>query len=169
MPSPSLCHGASVLARAAEPTRAAAVGRLCYGGGPAEAALKLATHLGLNPRLVGLLVSLDDGTATVSLKTVAEMAADDRGLVHGGFVFGAADYAAMAAVNDPNVVLGAADTRFLAPVKVGEVVELLARRAEFKGRKHVVEVTGRVAGIDVFTGIFTTFVLDRHVLEGRDS
>jgi acyl-coenzyme A thioesterase PaaI-like protein len=84
-------------------------------------------------------------------------------------VFGAADFAAMAAVNDPHVVLGAADTRFLAPVKVGETVELVARRTEFKGRKHLVEVTGRVAGVEVFTGIFTTFVLDRHVLEGRDS
>ncbi len=131
--------------------------------------MKLATHLGLNQRLCGMPVMLDDGTCTVSLKTVPEMAADDRGLVHGGFVFGAADFAAMAAVNDPHVVLGAADTRFLAPIKVGETVELVARRTEFKGRKHLVEVTGRVAGVEVFTGIFTTFVLDRHVLEGRDS
>jgi acyl-coenzyme A thioesterase PaaI-like protein len=44
------------------------------------------------------------------------MAADQRGLVHGGFTFGLADYAAMVAVNDPNVVLGAAEVRFLAPV-----------------------------------------------------
>jgi acyl-coenzyme A thioesterase PaaI-like protein len=48
------------------------------------------------------------------------MAVDDRGLVHGGFVFGLADHAAMLAVNDPNVVLGAASTRFLKPVRVGE-------------------------------------------------
>ena len=47
------------------------------------------------------------------------MAADGRGLVHGGFTFGLADFAAMCAVNDPNVVLGAATCKFLAPVQVG--------------------------------------------------
>ena len=33
-------------------------------------------------------------------------------------MFGAADYAAMLAVNDPNVVLGNAELRFVAPVEV---------------------------------------------------
>lgn len=130
--------------------------------------MSLRTHLGLDPILNGTVVGLADGTAMVALDTVASMAADDRGLVHGGFVFGAADYAAMAAVNDRHVVLGAAETRFLAPVRVGETVQLTARRVEEKGRKHVVEVTGVVGSTTVFTGTFTTFVLDRHVLEGRD-
>ena len=82
------------------------------------------THLGIDARLCGRPTTLAEGRAAVRLETVPEMAADDRGLVHGGFVFGAADYAAMLCVNDPNVVLGAADTRFVAPVAVGEVVEL---------------------------------------------
>ena len=43
-----------------------------------------------------------------------------------GFIFGAADYAAMLAVNQPNVVLGAAETHFLKPSRVGDV--LLAQR-----------------------------------------
>jgi len=48
------------------------------------------------------------------------MVVDDHKLVHGGFIFGAADYAAMAAVNDPNVVLGSAEVSFLKPSKSGD-------------------------------------------------
>ena len=41
--------------------------------------------------------------AVAALTTDPEMAADDRGLVHGSFTFGLADYAAMLAVNDPSL------------------------------------------------------------------
>ena len=61
------------------------------------------------------------------MTTTNAMAADDIGLVHGGFIFGMADYAAMLAVNDPNVVLGAADVKFLKPVSVQETVVAEAR------------------------------------------
>ncbi|RMD86986.1 MAG: thioesterase, partial [Alphaproteobacteria bacterium] len=53
------------------------------------------THLAISPRLVGVPVSIEDGMATARLVTTAEMAADEVGLVHGGFVFGLADYAGM--------------------------------------------------------------------------
>lgn len=123
------------------------------------------THHGIDRTLCGEPQHLAEGTATVTLATLPCMAADDRGLVHGGFVFGLADYAAMLAVNDPNVVLGAADTRFLAPVRVGEHVTATAERTEVKGRKHLVSVTAAVGDRTVFTGTFTTFVLDGHVLD----
>jgi acyl-coenzyme A thioesterase PaaI-like protein len=63
-----------------------------------------------------------NGNSQVELVTTAQMAADEQGLVHGGFIFGAADYAAMIAVNHPHVVLGASDVKFLKPVRVGETV-----------------------------------------------
>src|SRR5579883_2053010 len=71
------------------------------------------THLAIDARLVGHPVHLADGTALVRLETTKDMAADDRSLVHGGFVFGLADYAAMLAVNEPTVVLAAAHLTFL--------------------------------------------------------
>lgn len=102
------------------------------------------------------------------LVTVPEMAADERGLVHGGFVFGAADYAAMLAVNDPHVVLGAAEVRFLEPVEVGDSLVLEARTESVEGRKHRVEVMARRGEESVMTGTFTCFVLDRHVLAPKE-
>lgn len=122
------------------------------------------THLGIDPRLCGEPVALAEGVASARFTALPEMAADDRGLVHGGFIFGLADYAAMLAVNDPNVVLGAAETRFLAPVKVGDAVTAEAEVTDAKGRKRVLAVTARVGDREVFRGTFTAFVLDAHVL-----
>jgi acyl-coenzyme A thioesterase PaaI-like protein len=122
------------------------------------------THLGIDQGLCGTPVSLTDGAAEVRLETTAVMAADERGLVHGGFVFGLADYAAMLAVNDPHVVLGAADVRFHAPAAVGDVVLARAQVVEEAGKKRRVEVTAARGEEELFSGSFTCFVLAQHVL-----
>jgi acyl-coenzyme A thioesterase PaaI-like protein len=125
----------------------------------------ITTHRRIHPDWVGTVTDAEVGAATCTLLTRPEMAADERGLVHGGFVFGLADYAAMVAVNDPNVVLGAAEVRFVAPVRVGERVTAVARASTTAGRKRGVEVVATVDGREVMKGTFTTFVLDRHVLD----
>jgi len=101
----------------------------------------------------------------VAMTTIPAMAADGLGLVHGGFVFGMADYAAMLAVNDPNVVLGASETKFLKPVRVGENLTATAVVTEDKGKKRIVNVTVFRGDTEVLTGTFTCFVLEKHVLE----
>jgi len=127
--------------------------------------LGVVTHRRIQSGLCGTVTHREAGAATVLLLTTAQMGADDQGLVHGGFVFGAADYAAMVAVNDPNVVLGAAETRFTAPVRVGDSVLCSAQVEGQKGRKRVVRVVCTVEGTAVMEGRFTTFVLDQHVLD----
>jgi acyl-coenzyme A thioesterase PaaI-like protein len=107
------------------------------------------THLAIDRRLCGEPLDLErtaEGTARVGLTTLPEMAADAAGLVHGGFVFGLADHAAMLAVNHPHVVLGSAAVRFLRPVAVGERLVALARREETSGRKSRVAVEVRRGG-----------------------
>ena len=123
------------------------------------------THLEVDPRFCGKLLELGDGSATVALDAIGSMVVDARGLVHGGFVFGLADYAAMLAVNDPNVVLGAAETRFLKPVRRGDRLIASARTVDARGRKHEVRVEATVNSEKVFEGTFTCFVLERHVLD----
>ena len=127
--------------------------------------MKPNTHLGISEALCGRVESLGEGTATVVLQTTSSMTADDAGLVHGGFVFGAVDYAAMLAVNDPNVVLGSADVRFVAPVKDGDAVTCVARVSEIKGKKRLVEVTASVGETEVVKGTLVAFVLEQHVLQ----
>ncbi len=125
------------------------------------------THLAINRRLSGEPLKLSEGTAFVALTTVPEMAADARGLVHGGFVFGMADYAAMLAVNHPNVVLAGSEVRFLKPVAVGERLVAEARVEETDGRKSRVKVEVRREGETVMAGEFRCVTLDKHVMGER--
>ena len=127
--------------------------------------MHLNTHLNINTSLCGKVTKLEFNYAEVLLHTTQQMGTDIQGLVHGGFVFGAADYAAMSAVNDPLVVLGASSSKFIAPVKVGDAVLCQAKVLSEKGKKKIVEVKAFVNGKCVFEGSFTTFVLENHVLD----
>ncbi len=125
------------------------------------------THKSINSRYSGKVVYISNKKARVVLHTNIDMVADETGLIHGGFIFSSADYAAMVAVNDENVVLGSSECRFIAPVKKGECVIFDAVSKSQNGRKIEVYVEGRVDGKTVFTGTFTTFVLKKHILSGN--
>lgn len=124
----------------------------------------LMTHMKINTNLSGELVKIDPGYAKVVLDTVEAMRADEVGMVHGGFIFSAADFAAMAAVNEPNVVLASCNCLFLSPVRVGDQVRFEAEEHQKEGRKRTVNVKGYVYEIKVFEGEFKTIITDRHVL-----
>ena len=123
------------------------------------------THLAIDRRLCGEPVELVDGSAVVRLTTVPEMKADERGLVHGGFLFGLADYAAMLAVNDPLVVLGSGGLRFLLPVVVGDVIEARAQVQSREGKRVDARVALHRGEELVAAGDFVCFVPARHVLD----
>lgn len=129
------------------------------------------THLAIDHRLCGVPLVIAQDAASVALVTTAEMAADERGLVHGGFVFGLADFAAMLAVNDPNVVLGSAEVKLRKPVQVGERLVAAAhveKAEEAAGRRSRVRVEVRRGEEVVLSGDFLCFTLDRHVLDRTD-
>jgi uncharacterized protein (TIGR00369 family) len=126
--------------------------------------MDIVTHKTISTRLCGTPVSVENGASRVVLETDKEMAVDDFGLVHGGFVFGLADHAAMIAVNDPNVVLGAAGVKFLKPVRAGQTIIADAKVLDRQGKKQSVMVDVHAESEKVFTGEFTCFILDRHVL-----
>jgi len=123
------------------------------------------THERIAAHLCGKPVELSDGRARVALDITGEMAADARGLAHGGFTFGLADYAAMLAVNEPTVVLAGATLKFLGPVVVGDRVEAEASVDRNEGKKSWVKVTVRRAGQPVLEGELFAVVPDRHILD----
>ena len=126
--------------------------------------MDIQTHQQINEDLCGTPVMLSPGFCRIELKTSDAMKVDDHGLVHGGFIFGLADYAAMLAVNDPNVVLAGATVKFLKLVKTGESVTAEAETTSNQGKKQGVSVSVYRGEESVFSGEFTCFVLDRHVL-----
>ena len=123
------------------------------------------THERINQEFSGEIVKLEQGYVELKLETTSEMVADDIGLIHGGFIFSSADYAAMLAVNERNVVLVASDCQFLSPVKFHDEVRIIAKVRHKEGRKRNVHVTGHVLDIKVFEGEFKTVVTEKHILK----
>jgi len=126
--------------------------------------MKLNTHLELDNDINGKVIELKEDYAKVELITKEFMRADSFGLVHGGFIFCAADRVAMTAVNDPYVVLAKSENKFLAPTKVGDTVILEGNIIKKENNKSVVEVIGYIKNEKVFTSLFYTVTLDKHIL-----
>jgi len=124
------------------------------------------THLGVSQDLVGKTELIEKGHATTSLTTTKDMAADSKGLVHGGFTFSLADYAAMLAVNNPYVVLLLSTARFMKPVVVGDKLTANAKVTDTQDNRKKIwcEVVNQ-NGTKVFEGEFLCMVLERHVLD----
>jgi len=123
------------------------------------------THERINQNLCGNIVKIELGYVELRLTTTVDMLADDVGLIHGGFIFGAADYGAMLAVNEKNVVLVGSDCQFLSPVKLHDEVNVVARVRHKEGRKRNVHVEAFVLDIKVFEGEFKTVITEKHVLK----
>jgi uncharacterized protein (TIGR00369 family) len=127
------------------------------------------THLSVSEELVGKVEKIEGGKSSqVVLKTGPKMGVDEKGLIHGGFTFGLADYAAMVAVNDPFVVLLSSQVRFLRPVTAGETLTARAQVAEADGRKRKVQC--EVFNQDqqkVLEGEFLCLILGQHVLDKK--
>ncbi|WP_158854502.1 thioesterase [Halorhabdus sp. CUG00001] len=113
------------------------------------------THEQTSEAYVGQPIEIGTDTAVVELATTAEMAVDETGLVHGGFVYGVADYAAMLAVNEPTVVLTGSAVTYPNPTRVGETVRATATVVDSDPRPSV-EVTAELTETDavVLSGTF---------------
>ncbi len=122
------------------------------------------THLNIDPKLCGEILEMDTEWCQIALTLTPEMAVDDYELVHGGFIFGFADYAAMIAVNHPNVVLGSSNVRFMKPVIVGDYLIAEAIKVRKQGKKWIVEVMVYRDEEEIFQGEFICFTPPDHVL-----
>ena len=127
--------------------------------------IELNTHKKINQKLCGKLIAHTEKYAKVKFEATEEMAVDELGLIHGGFTFGAADFCAMATVNHPNVVLTNSKSRFLAPVKIGDIVIFESEMIFDDDKKQEINVVGKINDIKVYEGIFGTVVLQKHVLK----
>ncbi|MEZ0344384.1 MAG: PaaI family thioesterase [Caldimicrobium sp.] len=127
--------------------------------------MHIKTHKKIDQSLSGTPLELSEGKAVVKLKTDERMVADEKGLIHGGFIFSLADYAAMLAVNEETVVLAKAEVKFIKPVKLGDEILAMAEVKETEGKKRKVYVEVKRQDEVVFSGEFLCVVPERHVLD----
>ena len=129
--------------------------------------MEILTHQKIDRELCGTPVETGDGYAVIQMTLPERTRADATGLVHGGFIFGLADYAAMLAVNRPTVVLAAAEVSFRKPVLAGETLRARGDVISSQGKKRTVSVTVSRGDDIVFEGTFSCAVPDKHVAEGK--
>lgn len=127
----------------------------------------LLTHSKIRSTIVGNLTELSKGHSKVVLQTTQEMIVDDFGLIHNGFIFGSAEYAAVASINEENVVVIGCRSKFLAPAKLGDVIEFEAKGRFEEARKREIKVIGKINDIKVFEGIFQAVLLEKHILQTK--
>lgn len=128
---------------------------------------ELLTHTKLKSSLAGTLVELKKSTAKVILHTTNEMVVDEFGLIHSGFIFGSAEYTAIASINQENVVMIACRSKFYAPAKLGDSIVFEAKGRFEEARKREVKVIGKINDIKVFEGIFQAILLEKHILKTK--
>jgi len=126
---------------------------------------QITTHKLLSKKHTGKVLELNEGYARIKFIPERFMIADEQNLIHGGFIFSTADYAAMIAVNEPHVILSSARVNFIAPVELNDEIIFEAIVKHKESKKKMVKVIGRSRDIKVFEGEFATIILDKHVLE----
>ena len=126
---------------------------------------ELVVHSKIKTNFSGNLIELKKGQSKVVLPTTSDMIVDEFGLIHSGFIFGAAEYAAVAAINEENIVIIGCRAKFFAPAKLGDVIEFEAKGRFEEARKREIKVIGKINGVKVFEGIFQAVLLEKHILQ----
>ena len=126
---------------------------------------ELKTSPNIKISLSGAVTQLEPNHAKTRFFATNDMVADGEGLIHGGFVFSAASYAAMAAVNETFSVVIGAKIHFFAPTRVNEAIEFDARSHFNESKKREVRVTGKTKDIKVFEGTFQVVILEDHIFK----
>lgn len=121
----------------------------------------------MSPNVVGELVDLAKNKATVRFAPGDKMIMDDNKMIHAGFVFNSASFAAMAAINKKYSVLIAADVKFLAPIEPGHEVIFKAEALQNDIKKCEVKVEGFLLDIKIFDSIFHIAVFDKKIFKLR--
>lgn len=127
----------------------------------------LKTHDKIRTNLCGTIIKLDNGYSKTTLQTTKEMVLDDLGLIHSGFIFGAADYAAAVAVNEANVVVIGSRSSFLAPAKLNDLIEFEAKAKFEDSRKREIKVVAKINDIRIYEGTFHAVVLEQHIFKTK--
>ena len=118
----------------------------------------------VNESFAGTLEEFKDGYARVYFVATNDMIADYKNMIHYAFIFGAANYAAMAAVNKRTMVLVTSKTNFLAPIAVNDEIIFEAKSHQKDTKKRNVHVVGIFNQVKVFEGEFIILILDKHPL-----
>ncbi len=122
---------------------------------------ELKTHKNIHKNHSYNLIELSENYAKISIKSKNSESVDEKSIIYDGSIFSAANFCAMAAINDEDSFLINANVDFLNQINRDDEDIVFEARANTNssGKKHI-EVLGKVNNIAVFSGNFVTIKLD---------
>lgn len=126
---------------------------------------ELKTHKNIQSNHSYKILKLDEGYASIKINSKHSEKVDNQNLVYDGSIFSAANFCAMAAINEESTFLIGANVDFLNPVS-GEDEEVIFEAkslSNISGKKNV-QVIGKVNDITIFQGDFVAIKLDNQSL-----
>ena len=121
--------------------------------------------ISINSTLCGGIINMKPNYAKTALVTSDEMVFDDEKLIHGWFIFGAAEWAAHVAINTQYSVTISAKVNLYAPAKVGDLIEFEAQAYFEESKKREIKVVGTIKDIKVFEGTYQVVILEEHIFK----
>lgn len=115
--------------------------------------------------LCGEIIKQTKNKAEVRFVPVESMIMDDNMLIHHGFVFCAASFCAMSAVNEPNSMIIYSETKFLSPIELNNDITFKGRALQSDTKKREVVVEGFLYNIKVFDATFHIIVFDKSMFK----
>jgi len=126
---------------------------------------ELKTHKNIHAHHSYKLLKLSEDYAKISMNSKKSETVDQEDIIYDGSIFSAANFCAMAAVNEKHTFLLSANIDFLNQInRDDEDVIFEAHAASNISGKKQIEVTGKVNDITVFQGDFVAMKLDNQSL-----
>ena len=114
----------------------------------------------LKSELVGSIVKITYEEVITKFIPTKQMISDESNLIHSGFIFNAANYAAMCLVNQPNAITIGSEVEFLAPVEFEQEMMFLATNKKFE-----IIVRGTLLDIKIFEATFHIAVFEKQLFK----
>lgn len=127
--------------------------------------LELQTCTSLKGELVGSIVKMTYEEVITKFVPTKQMISDESNLIHSGFIFNAANYAAMCLVNQPHAITIGAEVEFLAPVEFEQEMMFLATIKQSNAKKFEISVKGTLLDIKIFEATFHIAVFDKQLFK----
>ncbi len=126
---------------------------------------ELHTHKNIHTNHSYKLLELSKDYAKISINSQKSETVDKKNIIYDGSIFSAANFCAMAAVNEEDTFLISANIDFLNQVNTEDedVIFEAHAKSNISGKKQI-KIQGKVNGITVFLGDFVAMKLDNKSL-----
>lgn len=127
--------------------------------------IELLSCTALKSELVGSILKMTYEEVITKFVPTKQMISDESNLIHSGFIFNAANYAAMCLVNQPHAITIGAEVEFLAPVEFEQEMMFLATIKQSNAKKFEISVKGTLLDIKIFEAVFHIAVFDKQLFK----